>query len=150
MGKKFLGLILLYLISSCTPNTEYKNLISDPETYNAVVKNLSDVVVYDIFSPPVASRVYLYPNIAAYQILQKEMPEKYFELEGQINGLEVIPDPDYDEENINYKLAAIHAFIEVGKELIFSEERVVNFQEKLYEKFKKNGLPRKEYNASIS
>jgi len=52
-------------------------------------------------------------------------------------------------ENINYKLAAIHAFIEVGKELIFSEERVVNFQEKLYEKFKKNGLPRKEYKASI-
>ena len=149
MGKKFLGLILLYLIYSCTPNTEYKNLISDPETYNAVVKNLSDVVVYDIFSPPVASRVYLYPNIAAYQILQKEMPEKYFALEGQISGLEVIPDPDYDEENINYKLAAIHAFIEVGKELIFSEERVVNFQEKLYEKFKKNGLPRKEYNASI-
>ena len=46
-------------------------------------------------------------------------------------------------------MAAIHAFIEVGKELIFSEERVVNFQEKLYEKFKKNGLPRKEYNASI-
>ena len=77
------------------------------------------------------------------------MPEKYFPLEGQINGLEVIPDPDYDEENINYKLAAIHAFIEVGKELIFSEERVVNFQEKLYEKFKKKGLPRKEYNASI-
>ena len=39
---------VFYLIYSCTPNTEYKNLISDPETYNAVVKNLSDVVVYDI------------------------------------------------------------------------------------------------------
>ena len=49
MGKKFLGLILIYLIYSCTPNTEYKNLISDPETYNAVVKNLSDVVVYDTY-----------------------------------------------------------------------------------------------------
>ena len=49
MIKKFLGLMLLYLIYSCTPNTEYKNLISDPETYNAVVKNLSEDVVYDIF-----------------------------------------------------------------------------------------------------
>ena len=145
--KKISALIAICFICSCSSNTEYKNLISDPETYNAVVKNLSDVVVYDIFSPPVASRVYLYPNIAAYQILQKEMPEKYFPLEGQISGLEAIPSPGDYEENINYKLAAIHAFIEVGKELIFSEDRVLDFQEKLYEKFKNNGLPRKEFNA---
>ena len=78
------------------------------------------------------------------------MPEKYFPLEGQINGLEAIPSPGDYEENINYNLAAIHAFIEVGKELIFSEDRVIDFQDKLYEKFKNNGLPRKEFNASVS
>ena len=148
--KKISALITICFICSCSSNKNYENLISDPETYNAVVKNLSDVIVYDIFSPPVASRVYLYPNIAAYQILQKEMPEKYFPLEGQISGLEAIPSPGDYEENINYKLAAIHAFIEVGKELIFSEDRVIDFQEKLYEKFKNNGLPRKEFNASVS
>ena len=146
---KKISVIIICFVCSCSSNEDYKYLINDPETYNAVVKNLSDVVVYDIFSPPVASRVYLYPNIAAYQILQKEMPEKYFSLEGQISGLEEIPSPQNNGKNINYKLAAIHAFIEVGKELIFSEDKVINFQDKLYEKFKKNGLPRKEFNASV-
>lgn len=149
MLKKISLVIIICFLCSCSSNEDYKFLINDPETYNAVVKNLSDVVVYDIFSPPVASRVYLYPNIAAYQILQKEMPEKYFSLEGQISGLEEIPSPENYGKNINYKLAAIHAFIEVGKELIFSEDKVINFQDKLYEKFKKNGLPRKEFNASV-
>ncbi len=149
MLKKISVIIIICFVCSCSSNEDYKYLINDPETYNAVVKNLSDVVVYDIFSPPVASRVYLYPNIAAYQILQKEMPEKYFSLEGQISGLEEIPSPENNGKNINYKLAAIHAFIEVGKELIFSEDKVINFQDKLYEKFKKNGLPRKEFNASV-
>ena len=46
-------------------------------------------------------------------------------------------------------LAAIHAFIEVGKKLIFSEAKVIDFQKKLYDSFKRKGLPNREYKASI-
>ena len=88
-------------------------------------------------------------NVVKLMRQYASMPEKYFSLEGQISGLEEIPSPENYGENINYKLAAIHAFIEVGKELIFSEDKVINFQDKLYEKFKKNGLPRKEFKASV-
>ena len=63
--------IILFTLISCNKDNRYIDLINDPETYNSIVKNLSDVVVYDIFSPPVASRVYLYPTIAAYEIIQK-------------------------------------------------------------------------------
>ena len=115
------------LLFSCNTNEGYKKAINDPETYNAIVKNLSDVVVYDIFSPPVASRVYLYPNIAAYEIIQKNMPKKYNSLANQLQGLDPIPDPQFNKENINMNLAAIHAFIEVGKNLIFSEAKVIDF-----------------------
>ena len=108
--------IILFTLISCNKDNRYIDLINDPETYNSIVKNLSDVVVYDIFSPPVASRVYLYPTIAAYEIIQKNVPNKYNSLANQLNGLAPIPDPKYDKENVNMNLAAIHAFIEVGKE----------------------------------
>lgn len=137
------------LLFSCNTNEGYKKAINDPETYNAIVKNLSDVVVYDIFSPPVASRVYLYPNIAAYEIIQKNMPKKYNSLANQLQGLDPIPDPQFNKENINMNLAAIHAFIEVGKNLIFSEAKVIDFQKKLYDNFKRKGLPNREFKASI-
>ena len=137
------------LLFSCNTNEGYKEAINDPETYNAIVKNLSDVVVYDIFSPPVASRVHLYPSIAAYEIIQKKLPEKYNSLVNQLNGLDPIPDPKFNKENINMNLAAIHTFIEVGKRLIFSEAKVSDFQKKLYDGFKRKGLPNREFKASI-
>ena len=146
---KFLFICLFLILISCSKDSRYINLINDPETYNSIVKNLSDVVVYDIFSPPVASRVYLYPAIAAYEIIQKNMPNKYNSLANQLNGLVPIPDPKFDKENVNMNLAAIHAFIEVGKKLIFSESKVIDFQKKLYDGFKRKGLPNKEYRASI-
>ena len=146
---KFLFICLFLILISCSKDSRYINLINDPETYNSIVKNLSDVVVYDIFSPPVASRVYLYPAIAAYEIIQKNMPNKYNSLANQLNGLDPIPDPKFDKENVNMNLAAIHAFIEVGKKLIFSEAKVIDFQKKLYDGFKRKGLPHREYKASI-
>ena len=37
------------------------------DDYHAAVDKLTEVMVHDIFSPPVASRIYVYPNIAAYE-----------------------------------------------------------------------------------
>jgi hypothetical protein len=144
-----LNFVFLFVLGSCSSSKEYKKIINDPETYNSVVKNLSDVIVYDIFSPPVASRVYLYPNIAAYQIIQKEAPEKYNSLSGQLKELESIPDPEFDKLHVNFKLAAIHAFIETGKKLIFSEQKVIDFQKKLYNDIKDKGISSREFKASI-
>ena len=59
-------LFVLAIHFSCSENTEYINKIQDPELFQEAVQNLTDIVVYDIFSPPVASRVYLYPILAAY------------------------------------------------------------------------------------
>ena len=35
----------------------------------------SNIIVYDIFSPPVASRIYVYPSIAAYEVLINDYPK---------------------------------------------------------------------------
>lgn len=139
-------LLMLVTILSCQENTAYKEQLHDPELFHNTVKNLTDVIVYDIFSPPVASRVYMYPSVAAYSIMQKGYPDKYNSLAGQLKEFGEIPEPTNGD--INLHLASIHAFSTVGKQLIFSEQKVADFQEATYQKLRDNGLPKKVLIAS--
>ena len=110
------------------------------------MEHLSDVVVYDIFSPPVASRVYVYPTIAAYSIIQKGNRNKYFSLEGQLAGYK--NSPDFTDSNVIPNLAALHSFLEVGRALIFSENKVDEYQESLYQELEGLGLSKRKLEKS--
>ncbi|MCH1538838.1 MAG: vanadium-dependent haloperoxidase [Flavobacteriaceae bacterium] len=134
------------LMSSCQKDLSYLKELDDPEWVQSNVKNLTDIIVYDIFSPPVASRVYLYPTIAAYQTMQLANLDSYASLVGQVKGLE--PLPANQDEDVNYTIASLHAFNEVGRALIFSEDKMLIFQENLDEKLKEKGVPRSVLNAS--
>ena len=143
--KKISWLFIALITLACTPNTAYKTELKDPELFQSAVKNLSDIIVYDIFSPPVASRVYMYPTIAAYEIMAQAYPTQYTSLAGQLNGLTnspVLP------ENVAPELAALYAYNTIGKTLIFSEDKMEAFQEKLAEKVKMMGVPRSVRKAS--
>lgn len=142
-----IGLFASFFIS-CKENKAYETQLKDPELFRSAVKKLSDVIVYDIFSPPVASRVYMYPSVASYMIIQKENPEKYNSLVGQLNGLRAIP--EVSNKNVNFHLAALHAFFVVSKALIFSEDKLIAFQQKTYKELKESGLSKKILNASIT
>ena len=139
-------ILLSMLLTSCTQDQSYKEKIKDPELVQANVKNLTDIIVYDIFSPPVASRVYLYPAIAAYQTMQLANEETYASLSGQVKGLG--PLTKSINENVNYNIASLHAFNEVGKALIFSEDKMNAFQENLEQQLKDKGVPRSILKAS--
>ena len=139
-------LTCLLVLTACKENQAYKEQLKDPELFQAAMKKLTDVIVYDIFSPPVAARVYMYPSIASYSILQKAYPEKYNSFVNQLEGFSEIPEAE--NENVDYHLAALHAFSVVGKQLIFSEDRITEFQEQLYDSLQNNGLPTKVLDAS--
>ena len=65
------------LLISCSSYEKYeKNKVfyNDPAIFHESMQKLTDVIVYDIFSPPVASRIYVYPTIAAYEILINQHP----------------------------------------------------------------------------
>tara|TARA_R110000868_G_scaffold241881_1_gene497409 strand:+ start:2613 stop:3992 length:1380 start_codon:yes stop_codon:yes gene_type:complete len=149
-GNIFFGFaftFLLLTISGCKEDTRYKTDLDNPELFREAVKNLTDVIVYDIFSPPVASRVYMYSSLASYSIIQKENASKYNSLAGQLKGFEEVPQPK--NKNINFNLAALHAFYTVGKSLVFSEEQLVEPQQELYNKLKENGIPNMIFEASM-
>ena len=139
--------ILLYLIFSFVVlGCEYKrfdpNKLNDASLFHWAMQSLSDIIVYDIFSPPVASRVYLYPSIAAYELMAKNMPLQYKSLVGQVKDLKPIPEPEKDFKNYNLNLTILYAFIKVGKTLIFSDELMENFEKRLSNKLNLFGVPK--------
>lgn len=138
------------LLISCSSYEKYeKNKVfyNDPAIFHESMQKLTDVIVYDIFSPPVASRIYVYPTIAAYEILINQHPN-FKSLTGKIKGLDKIPLPDPDLE-YSFPLASIHAFLVVGKDLIFSEEKITDYQKELMSELKELGIPNDIYNRSI-
>jgi hypothetical protein len=56
-------------------------------------------LIHDIFSPPVASRIFVYPNVAAYEIIAQNH-DQYTSLNWQLNGLGSIPIADPKSELI--------------------------------------------------
>ena len=145
---KFFLIVTIFCFHSCseTNNINYKEQLSDPELFQAAMQNLTDIVVYDIFSPPVASRVYLYPSVAAYEIMAYFNSNNFNSLRDQVNELQDIPIPE--NPNIDSNLAAIFSFNQVGKALIFSEKKMEIFETNFNNKLKDFGVPIRVINAS--
>ena len=128
---------VMFLITSCKDKSE-PIVISAHDFHNSVDKVI-DVMVHDIFSPPVASRVFVYPNIAAYEIVAQNN-NNYNSLKDQIPHLKQIPLADKTKK-INYQLAALIAHIDLNRQLIFSENRIEVYRDSLYKIWKtKNEL----------
>ncbi|WP_411032121.1 vanadium-dependent haloperoxidase [Spongiimicrobium sp. 3-5] len=113
-------------------------------TYNG---HLTDVIVADIFTPPVASRIYSYPNIAAYESIRFMDPSKP-SLVGKLNGLSTLSEPSA-EKSYYYPLASLIAFTGVAKALVYDQERVEALQKKLLEEVTEIGIDKKVYANSV-
>jgi len=146
--KLALGILILLQISCKQEPYVETAAISDADHFHASVKNLSDIIVHDILSPPVASRIYAYPSIAAYETLQQAYPE-YQSLAGQLTDLTLPPQADTSKQ-ISYSLAAVHAFNVIGKELTFSEDKYDEYTAKLYDSLQHLGIPQQVFKESIA
>lgn len=137
-----LGFVGFLVFTSCNevPEEEWQAAASNPEFMHRSVKKLTDVVVHNTFSPPVASRVYVYPSIAAYEVMAMGNSEEYQSLAGQVSDLKVIPKPE-DGKKICYPLASVQAFLTVGKTMIFTEDSINVFQKQLIKEFENAGVP---------
>jgi len=124
---KNIKIILCFLaIVSCTKEP----ITVTTKDYHLLVDKLTEVMIHDIFSPPVASRIYAYPNIAAYQVLNNTNGN-YASLSGKLNGLN-ISETILINEKTNKELAALIAYLDVAKELVFSKEKITTFRDSLY------------------
>src|SRR5687768_6756108 len=108
----FIVLLLIVWPFGCQKNPEeYQPKANDPAFLHRSVKKLTDVIVYDIFSPPVASRIYAYSSIAAYEALVNQYPE-YRSLANQLKGLQNMPKPVANQEYC-FPLSSVKALLTV-------------------------------------
>lgn len=145
MKKIFLTVLLAAFMAITACDSGVNELKIESDVYHQTMDKLSEIIVHDIFSPPVASRIYAYPSIAMYEILAKE-DAGYNSLAGQLNELTAIPDP---KEDVSYDLAALQAFIKIGRTLIFSESDMDAYRDELYEKLS-DGVNSKYFEASLA
>lgn len=119
------------LLLSCQgPKEPYSDFSRDFQEVNQAI---TDILVHDIFSPPVAARVYVYSTTAAYEIVA-QTNDNYRSLRGQFSDFPAVPAAPQDP-NLVAELAALHASGVVGKALVFSEDRLQAHMNELFEKF---------------
>ena len=85
---------------------------------------LVNTVMEDLFTPPIASRIYVYPNIAFYECIRNDdasLPS----LAGKLNGLKNIPAPPTGTDNF---IAACVSFSYVAQALVGTEYKIENWR----------------------
>ena len=134
MNRLILLFVLVTVIFGCRSNVYDESIISNPKYLHEAQQKYSDIIVYDIFSPPVASRNYAYASIAAYEVLAQK-DSIYKSLAGQLSDLDAIPEaPD---QSYSVSLAALEAFYQTAKHFIFSEDKLIDHRKETLEKIKK-------------
>ncbi|WP_370479907.1 vanadium-dependent haloperoxidase [Tamlana flava] len=127
LNKAYLLLAGFAILQGC--NTKEESIEVTSQNYFDSVDLVTNIMIHDVFSPPVASRVYVYPNIAAFEIIAQNN-ETFKSLSGQISGLTPIPKPE--SQNVNLKVSALVAHMELSKTLIFSEDKMIHLRDSLY------------------
>ncbi|KQS33380.1 vanadium-dependent haloperoxidase [Dyadobacter sp. Leaf189] len=151
MRFRLLSLILVPLFFSCRKElspAEYNAKAADPQLFHQTATYLTDVIIHDIFKPPVASRIYSYSFLAAYEALAPGYPE-YKSLAGQLVKFEAPPKPDSSLAYC-YPLASIKAFTSVGRTLTFSGDMWDKYEKDLFEKYAQMGIPEDVYTRSLA
>ncbi len=109
---------------------------------------LTQVIIYDVFTPPVASRIYVYSSLASYEAIRFSKPGTASIAE-KLNGFEKMPQPEKDK-SYNYTLAATKAFFTVVRNVkVFSVDSLKQYEASVYNNYK-NQLDDATYQNSVA
>ena len=145
--KTFLTALLTFTIISFACNESKKTLPESADVLHNNENNLTDLIIYDIFSPPVAARIYAYTSLAAHEAIRhidKDEPS----IVAKLKGFPGMPEPDKNKK-YNYTLAASKAFYTVMRNLTFSKDTITKFEMQTYAPFNR-ALSKEEYDNSIA
>ncbi|MDA1267470.1 MAG: vanadium-dependent haloperoxidase [Bacteroidetes bacterium] len=140
--------MLLIVLDSCQEKKDYSQAITDGYYFHEAQKQVTEVIIHDIFSPPVATRIYSYSSLAAYEVVAATDGTNYAPLMGQLNGSEAITIPV--PENIYPPLASLAAYYHVSTALIFSEEKMTEHRDSVFTVLQEKGIPKDILEASIA
>lgn len=143
--KKLLFYITFSFFVLSSGTAQHANQL-DAQLLHRAQKALTRVIVHDIFAPPVASRIYLYANMAAYETVI-ESQKKFSSLAASIPAFPVVQSPAA-KGAVNFELAAIYAFMKTAQRFVFSEAMLDDSLQVYLQIFKP--LPKQTYDASVA
>jgi hypothetical protein len=147
MRNSYFFLALTFLMLVACNNNQSKQVLDDAAVLHQNEINLTDLIVYDIFSPPVASRIYVYTSLAAHEAIRHQNVEEP-SLVAKLNGFTATPQPDKTKQ-YNFTLAASKAFYTVAAQMTFSKDTLAKFELHTYAPFKEM-LSDEVYNNSLA
>jgi hypothetical protein len=121
--------------------------ISDEEILHQNQDLLTEVIIYDVFTPPVAARLYVYTSLAAYEAIRfsKGAPS----ITEKLHGFGKMPEPEKGK-SYNFTLAASRAFITVTRNVkVFSIDSLKAHEDFVYALFKEK-IDEATYQRSIA
>ena len=123
-------LVPVLLITGCTEKGVQTDLkfFDNQLLYCKTVKKLNDVVLENNFPPMIATRNYVYANIAAFECVAAG-DDNYISLAGQIKHMPAMPKPA--TKDIDFSLAALFAFTKVGNAVTFPEGSLMGYYSQL-------------------
>ena len=137
--RRLLLLVVAASLAACQSGPEVALPEADgPALLHGAMQRVTDVMTFDIFSPPQASRVYAYASVAAYEALAPTRPDLR-SLAGQLNGLGAPPAP---EGAVHGPTAALYALLAVGEAMTFSTDDVVAYRADAEASLRQAGMPR--------
>ena len=150
--KKTLALLLIagasLVLNGGCDSDNYRAEAENAEILHRGMRRITDIMRHDIFSPPVASRIYAYSAVAAYEALRPGYAG-YPSLAGRLNGLKACPQPEEGQEYC-FPLASMVALMKVGRQLVFSEWSMDALQDSVFAEFNRMRIPRPVYQRSVA
>ena len=124
--------IVVVFLFGCNTGSEHK-LPEASEVLHKNEKNLTELIIYDIFTPPVAARIYSYTALAAHEAL-RHLDSNEPSITSKLKGFPKMPEPQKDKK-YNYVLAASVAFYTTMREMTFSKDTISKFEQETYAPF---------------
>ena len=145
---QFLFLSLTLSFFSCKQEhvtaTKTKLAFSAEEIHFANRK-LVELSMEDIYSPPVATRVFAYPNLACYEVFCHS--KGFSPINTSHPG--TIKDILTDTVKIDYTVASMIAFVKTARKLAFSEHLMDSLRNNLMKKLEDSGIDDTRAEASV-
>jgi len=142
------SLLLLGTGCSSGPDAAAIAQLDSAAPLHEAMHELTSTMVYDIVSPPQASRTYSYASIAAYEALRHQ-DTAWRSLAGQVGNM---PGPPAPQSGVTYSwsLAGVHAFLTVARQLTFSRARMDSVRTAFDARWRDAGVPTDVWERSIA
>jgi hypothetical protein len=143
-----LSLVIMTILSVTGCNKKETKQISAAETLHNNQDKLTQVIIYDVFTPPVASRLYVYASLASFEAIRFEKPGVP-SITAKLKGFDAMPLPEIGK-TYNFTLAASRAFFTVARNVkVFSVDSLTHYEQSVYKRIK-DTLDDAAYNRSIA